>query len=115
MLDDATRYHVGPIRARGRPPNAVTSRGLVEVRAAVRDQRWGRYAGMSWAGATSLVAWVSRARHQERKNFLSKQNLVKDNNSSTSASGGASAGCVPARPASVAGCPITESALQRLL
>jgi hypothetical protein len=29
--------------------------------ATVRDQRWGVYVGMSWAGATSFSAWVSRA------------------------------------------------------
>jgi hypothetical protein len=29
--------------------------------ATVRDQRLGVYAGMSWAGATSFGAWVSRA------------------------------------------------------
>jgi hypothetical protein len=45
----------------------VTSRGEVYVHAAVRGQRRGAYAGMSWAGAISLVVWASRAMEPLRR------------------------------------------------
>jgi hypothetical protein len=45
----------------GREHVMVTSRGVVEVGPAVRVSVRGVYAGISWAGVTSLVVAVSRA------------------------------------------------------